>query len=702
MEKLQARKVWVNWQKDAERGKIPVNPCTMGNAMSNNPSTWSTYPNAYDNMIGGHCTGVGFMFSDGLCGVDIDGHDGHNALGAEILDLFKDTYCELSPSGNGYHILFYCDMSQIPQEQRNETSYKLRSDYYQKNPHNGIECYMSGLTNRFFTYTGNRVSAGNDIIDQTEQVLYLLNKYMKKGAAGMNAQERIEETDTIRLARSAKNGSKFIALYDNGDKSDYNNDDSSADLALCSMLAFWLGGNENSIDTAFRASALYRPKWERTDYRTVTIKKGIEACRGEYYSPKAHRGNVVAMKPTRAAEVQQEDNKQHRERFTIESLENELAERAITVRHNIITNSTEIFGYNATESAEHILSVLPTLLYSELNGKYKGVSMDTIQNYLQVISTRNRYNPVLDKFNATKWNGKDNLSEVYEALNIAEDDKLSRVLILKWFWQGYSLLHNTSANPFGADGVLTLMGAQGIGKTSFFRKCAIDTKWFRGGQCINAYDKDTKRRVVTTWIAELGEVETTLKSDMEALKAFITDDYDEYRLPYGRIDQRNARHTNLCATCNSTRFLIDASGNRRFWTIPLTDINLDLIDEIDFSQVWAQVIEQYAREDLQGFRLTRQEREELENRNGTHEKLLKSEAEVLDILSKAEDDKTSYDFVLMTVSEFKAQNEVLRGYSVEQIGKALSKHKIEAQRKKQDGVAMTMRYLPKFRYNGSY
>jgi predicted P-loop ATPase len=389
--------------------------------------------------------------------------------------------------------------------------------------------------------------------------------------------------------------------------------------------------------------------------------------------------------------------KQEKDRLTIENLESELKVRKISVKHNVITNNIEISGYSETESDEHILANLPAILYSDLGDAYKAISMENITNFLNVIATRNKYNPVLEYLNDKEWDNTDRFEEIFSALNLEETDWLSRILIKKWFYQGISLLNNSVSAPFGADGVLTLMGGQGIGKTSFFRNVAMKPCWFRAGQSINSYDKDTKRRVVTTWIAELGEVETTLKSDMESLKAFITDEYDEYRLPYGRVDQRNARHTNLCATCNSQRFLIDTSGNRRFWTIPLVSINIEALNKIDFVQVWLQSKDFVKKNGLQCFRLEGKEREALNERNSLHEKLMKSESEVIDIITKSVIEASKFEIVEMTVSEFKNRYDVLKGYSVEQIGKALSKHGFDSKRKKINGVVLSVRELPRLK-----
>lgn len=384
--------------------------------------------------------------------------------------------------------------------------------------------------------------------------------------------------------------------------------------------------------------------------------------------------------------------------FKIESLEKELAERGIEIKFNQIANSKDFFKNNnklsKTEANE-----IPTMLYSELCDKYKAININLVGLYLNTIGKKSKYNPVLDLFNSNQWDGQDHLTKVYDVLNIATDDTLSRTLLLKWFWQGHALLRNNEVNPFGADGVLVLTGKQGIGKTSFFRHMSIKSEFFRDGQKIKSIDKDTSRRCITTWIAELGELDATFKAaDISDLKAFITKSFDEYRLPYGREDEHSARRANFAATVNGDKFLIDKTGNRRFWTVSIESIDLNGLQEINALQVWLQVWEQYAKHNLQGFRLTKAEQELLALKNKGCEKGIKGEAEVLDILSIAEQAGSGYTMEYITVSQFKQENDILKGYSVEQLGKVLDSLGITRGNKRIDGKMQRVRLLPKRTY----
>jgi len=90
----------------------------------------------------------------------------------------------------------------------------------------------------------------------------------------------LSDKELVEKAMNAKNGDKFRALWE-GNTNDYASQ-SEADLALCSMLAFWTGGDYSSIDRLFRQSGLYREKWDREDYRDLTINKALEGTT-EFY-----------------------------------------------------------------------------------------------------------------------------------------------------------------------------------------------------------------------------------------------------------------------------------------------------------------------------------------------------------------------------------------------------------------------------------
>ena len=396
--------------------------------------------------------------------------------------------------------------------------------------------------------------------------------------------------------------------------------------------------------------------------------------------------------------TQQSEQKPAKQRMTWELLLFEYAKRGWNTRFNLVTQEIEIDARSALSNRVLAFDDVITVLHSDLSDTFKGCTMENLQNYTMFLARENLYNPVLDLLSETKWDGIDRKPELFALMGI-QDDALSMTLVSKWLLQTVALLFNNEEDPFGADGVLVLNGGQGVGKTSLFRRLALNPRWFGEGATIKDNDKDTTRRCVTRWITELGEVESTLKSDINALKAFVTSDMDNYRLPYARSDVKAARRTSLCATCNSDRYLIDSTGNRRWWSVPLSDpMDYDAIMKFDALQLWAQIYALVAplthTEKAACFRLTRAEQDALAARNGKFEKPIKAELECQDILEAAKDNEYLWQY--MTVSQFKMQHEVLRPYTVNQIGVALSKLGYDSVNKRLPGskAPSAVRMLP--------
>tara|TARA_R100001369_G_scaffold88801_1_gene125795 strand:- start:30 stop:863 length:834 start_codon:yes stop_codon:yes gene_type:complete len=170
-------------------------------------------------------------------------------------------------------------------------------------------------------------------------------------------------------------------------------------------------------------------------------------------------------------------------------------------------------------------------------------------------------------------------------------------------------------NGVELEGILVFQGAQGLGKTLWFKRLAnYDEGWLLEGAMLNPTDKDSVKRAVSHWIVELGEIESTFKkADIDQLKAFITSKSDELRLPYDRASTTYQRRTAFYASVNAREFLTDTSGNRRFWVIPVKRINFN--HGIDMQQLWAEVKQTLYVPGQKNWFLTPDEREMLNESN---------------------------------------------------------------------------------------
>ncbi|WP_198665653.1 phage NrS-1 polymerase family protein [Haloprofundus halophilus] len=313
-EALLARDQWVCWREENRSGKptkIPVNPETKRYASTTDPDTWASFNVAYETATEKSGYGLGFVFTaeDPLVGIDLDDcRDPDTEEGVdwatEIINTL-DSYTEISPSGTGYHVIVHG---------------KLPGD---RNRSGDVELYEDA---RFFTVTGDYVDGTpSTVCERDEELRAVHEAYVASTSASSVEGDRsdtltqdddsepvrrsesdddsggsttppsssnpvidLDDETLLQKAQIAGNGEKFSRLW-RGDTSGYESQ-SEADFALCSLLAFWTGGDERRIDHLFRDSGLMRPKWDEqhfadgSTYGEKTVERAVSGT-SEFYSP---------------------------------------------------------------------------------------------------------------------------------------------------------------------------------------------------------------------------------------------------------------------------------------------------------------------------------------------------------------------------------------------------------------------------------
>lgn len=304
-----------------------------------------------------------------------------------------------------------------------------------------------------------------------------------------------------------------------------------------------------------------------------------------------------------------------------------------SIRCNQITGLSEVSGLPRQFSTGNSLNTLPIVLKDALKAvKIKGANDQAISGYLGVIADEGRFNPVCDMLRGQSWDGEDRLNTTYQILGLT--DPFDKTLVRKWMIQCVALAFNDEYSPIGAEGVLTLQGEQGIGKTELFRRLAVDPAWFAEGVSLDMGNKDSILKSISCWICELGELDSTTRREQSALKGHLTAATDNIRAPYARAATRTPRRTSFCATVNPDAFLTDPTGNRRYWVIPIRVLDLDKLLSLDrgwFQKLWAQVYTLWEN-DHDGFRLSKSERDTLVSRNKQYETYLPGEEEIRQLL----------------------------------------------------------------------
>lgn len=244
---------WVCYRvipKEGHWGKRIISPVTAKLARSNAPDTWTDFDTAIAYAKRYRFDGLAIALTGGVVFVDIDEADAGNETRQRKLSALTDellpTYSETSTSGKGIHFLF---KGKMPEKARC------------KNDADNIEMYERG---RFVCMTGNIVGDCTELRKIPAETIARINREF----IGEQLPDYVptvcpaSESDSELIDRilESRQGEKFSRLY-NGDISGYGSQ-SSADMALAKILAFWTQ-DPSQIDSIFRSSGLYRPKWDK-------------------------------------------------------------------------------------------------------------------------------------------------------------------------------------------------------------------------------------------------------------------------------------------------------------------------------------------------------------------------------------------------------------------------------------------------------
>ena len=307
---------------------------------------------------------------------------------------------------------------------------------------------------------------------------------------------------------------------------------------------------------------------------------------------------------------------------TKDNISGVLQTHGVDVRYNVIKKRMEIDIPNTKFIAD--MKDEASLIEIEDRCINMGIPHTKVRDYLKILARE--YNPVKEWIDSIPWDGHSRMQRFLNSLVTHDSNQLKEMLMKKWLISCLAAAYEE--NGVELEGILVLQGAQGLGKTLWFKRlCDYDRGWLLEGATLNPSDKDSVKRAVSHWIVELGEIESTFKkSDIDQLKAFVTAKTDELRLPYDRAFTTYQRRTAFYASVNAREFLTDTSGNRRFWVLAVKDI--DVNHGVDMQQLWAEVKETMYVKGQKNWFLSPDERELLNESN----EIYRTQSSVEDLL----------------------------------------------------------------------
>lgn len=301
---------------------------------------------------------------------------------------------------------------------------------------------------------------------------------------------------------------------------------------------------------------------------------------------------------------------------TIENTVTLLRAYGIACRYNEMSRRIELhipgMQFTSDNRANAAVSQIKSL------ARRVGLPVSELGEYIVAIAEANRYHPVRDWISSAPWDGRSRLQDLFDTLVVDYEYLEHRdALLRRWLVSAVAAAFCETPEKF--EGVLTLQGEQGIGKTSWLLALApAETGAVLDGFTLDPDNKDSVLQFNAHWIVELGELDGVFrKSDVAKLKSFLSKKDDALRRAYAAMESYYKRRTVSAATVNGDAFLVDATGNRRWWTVPVRRIQFN--HGIDMQQLWAEVLTLYRAGEQ--WWLTDAESQELRRVNGQHEQV---------------------------------------------------------------------------------
>lgn len=278
----------------------------------------------------------------------------------------------------------------------------------------------------------------------------------------------------------------------------------------------------------------------------------------------------------------------------------------------ILENDSNLAGKLAMNLFTNRLSILHDLPWRKVKDKVNGDIWDDVDDSalryyiettygitnsskiadaLNVVMLQHGFHPVRNYLNALKWDGVERAEKIFVDFMGAECTAYTKCVTRKWLAAAVARIMNPGCK---FDNMIVLVGDQGVGKS--FLASKLGKYWF-SDTFSTVQGKEAYEQLKGCWIIEMGELAALKRSEVEAVKMFISKQEDTYRGAFQRHVAAYKRQCVFYGSTNDREFLKDRTGNRRFWPIGV-DPSIAKMGVFNLTgeyvdQIWAEAVTWY-------------------------------------------------------------------------------------------------------------
>ena len=276
------------------------------------------------------------------------------------------------------------------------------------------------------------------------------------------------------------------------------------------------------------------------------------------------------------------------------------------------------------------------------------------------------FNPFENYFqNLEKWDGENHIQRLISFVKTTDTEPF-QIHFEKWLTR--SVFCALKRGYINKQCFVFYNTKQNSGKTSFLRFLIPPSLEKYYTEDIGV-DKDGLIALCKNFIINIDELSVMSKTDVNILKAFISKNTVNARLPYDRKSSLMYRTSSFCGSTNRSDFLTDETGSVRWIIFEVLEIDFGYSKKININQVWAQAYHNAFERKNYNPELTAEDLVENEKRNEKF-KQITLEQEIL--ISHFEKSENKNDFLTATEIMLAMSNALGVRMNNVKIGKALT------------------------------
>ena len=225
-------------------------------------------------------------------------------------------------------------------------------------------------------------------------------------------------------------------------------------------------------------------------------------------------------------------------------------------------------------------------LYLKIDQEYRfQPPIEFFKMVVEDLAWRHSFHPVKQYLDALIWDTKPRLDTWLIRCAEVEDTAYTRAISAIMLIAAVRRIRQPGCKY---DEMVVWESHQGTDKSSAAQALCPHADWFSDDLRLNLHAQQLIEATLGKWIVEASDLAGKRKTEIEQLKAMLSRQRDgPARMAYAHFPVERPRHFILIGTTNSSAYLTDSTGGRRFWPMTVQRFNIELIKR-HRDQLWAE------------------------------------------------------------------------------------------------------------------